>query len=76
MSDGNHNQIFLEPALTCSSKNNKLWIYKNILAQLQLVKTAAMTKTTATWMVTKCKLKTVIYSTVVRSGLLILHLSV
>lgn len=55
MSEDNHNQIFLEPTPTCNTKNNQLWIFKNILVQLQLVKTAAMTKTTATWMVTKCK---------------------
>lgn len=45
MSEDNHNQIYLEPAVTCNTKNNQLWIVKNILVQLQRVKTAAMTNT-------------------------------
>lgn len=46
MSQDKHNQIiYLEPAVTCNTKNNQLWVVKNVLVQLKRAKTAAMTKT-------------------------------
>lgn len=45
MSVDSHNKIYLEPAVTCDTKNNQLRIVENVVLQLHWVETAAITKT-------------------------------